>query len=478
MPSEKTWHLALHTPSITAGEPLILSITDPDIAGFRHAQCSIARVEDDEDAWVLTCNTAISHEQGGAKLSVPTQELAVCGLYRVSSVILMPSDAADPQEAGSEPITPRNLLFEVIGAGEMARGAEELLAHYRQVAQQRQADFLSGMGDKTAGSLEFEALVFVKNCMLATRMRIGACQLIPFGGLGCQDEVTLMNEFLAKNGAPPIASPEEALGLGQFGEPCVVVHFPRVLAASTDRAGQIVQGEVALLCDVLGLHRQSYGSPFGGILVRRDTGERFRWIHTPPYRGNLVAGFLAGEVPRVIRADLDKARRDPRLALYLSLLREALREERIEFAYFRLWNLLETIARSKGFDGKPRLDWSGAQMTSPKGKPLVIDTQAEQLVFELLRSTLAPQSVSGRAFGMPFDELVAIWYRHRNCVVHGGGCFPDDASFCLRTDQKFVQCRRAHEEVVAKHGGRDQVTDTCFQALRQTAVLLLQTECR
>jgi hypothetical protein len=98
-------------------------------------------------------------------------------------------------------------------------------------------------------------------------------------------------------------------------------------------------------------------------------------------------------------------------------------------------------------------------------------------MFELLRSTLAPQSVSGRAFGMPFDELVAIWYRHRNCVVHGGGCFPDDASFCLRTDQKFDQCRRAHEEVVAKHGGRDQLTDTCLQALRQTALLLLQAEC-
>jgi hypothetical protein len=286
-----------------------------------------------------------------------------------------------------------------------------------------------------------------------------------------------MNEFLAKNGAPPIASPEEALGLGQLGEPCVVVHFPRVLAASTDRAGQIVQDEVALLCDVLGFHRQSYGSPFGGILVRRDTGERFRWIHTPPYRGNLVAGFLAGEVPRLIRADLDKAHGDPRLALYLSLLREALREERMEFAYFRFWNLLETIARSKGFDGKPQLDWDSAQMTSPKGTPLVIQAQAEQLVFELLRWTLAPKAASGRAFGTPFEELVPIWYRHRNCVAHGGGCFPDDASFCLRTDQKFVRCRRAHEDVIAKHGGRDHITDTCFQALRQTALLVLQAEC-
>lgn len=478
MASEKSWNLELQTPSITAGQPLIVTIADPESVRFRHAQCAIVRVEDDEDAGVLLCNTAILHEQTGAKFSVPTQELAAPGLYRITSVVLMPSDAADPREAGSESLTPRDLLFEVIGTVEKARTPEELLAHYRHVGRQREADFLSGIGDKTAGSLEYEALVFVKNCLLRTPMRIGPCQLTPFGGLGCQDEVTLMNEFLEKNGADPIADPQEALGLGPFGEPCVVVHFTRVLAASTERAGQIVQDEVALLCNVLGLHRQSYGSPFGGVLVRSDTGERFRWIRTALYRGNVAAGFLAGEVPRLIRADVDKARRDPRLTLYLSLLREAIGEERIEFAYFRFWNLLETIARSKGFDGKQRLDWDGTPMTSPKGKPLAIEPKAEQLVFELLRSTFVPQSLSPRAFGTPFEELVPIWYRHRNCVVHGGGCFPDDAAYCLRTDQKYIQCRHAHEEVIAKHGSRDPVSDTGLQALRHTTLLIVQAECR
>jgi len=477
MLSEKTCNVALQTPSITAGQHLIVVIAGPEIGRFRHAQCAIARVEDDEDAGVLLCNTEILHEQAAAKLSVPTQELGAPGLYRLTSVLLMPSDAADPREGGSEFLAPRDLLFEVIGTGGKARSSEELLARYREVEQQRQAEFFSGIGDKTVGSLEFEALVFVKNCLLRTRMRIGPCQLIPFGGLGCQDEVALMNDFLARNGSPPIADPQEALGLGQFGEPCVVVHFPRVLAGSFKRAAQIVQDEVALLCDVLGLHRQSYGSPFGGLLVRRDTGERFRWIHTPLYRGNVAAGFLGGEVPRLIRADLDKARGDPRLALYLSLLREAIREERIEFVYFRFWNLLETIARSKAFDGKPRLDWTGTQMTDPQGK-LVIKPQAEQLVFELLRSTLAPQSLSPRAFGTPFEELVPIWYRHRNCVVHGGGCFPHDASFCLRTEDKYVRCKQAHDEVVEKHGKRDRVNDTYLQALRQTALLIVEAECR
>ena len=38
------------------------------------------------------------------------------------------------------------------------------------------------------------------------------------------------------------------------------------------------------------------------------------------------------------------------LQLYLALYNDA-RKENIEILYFRLWNLLETIALSKGFKG-------------------------------------------------------------------------------------------------------------------------------
>jgi hypothetical protein len=264
-----------------------------------------------------------------------------------------------------------------------------------------------------------------------------------------------------------------------MGRPDGYAYFPRLWAASLNRAGDIIQREGALLCDVLALHRMSYGTVFGYILVNRATREMAFWIDTPNYTGNLAGGFLAGEVGSVIRDDLDKARSSPRLMLYLSILREAQREERTEFAYFRFWNLLETIARSKGFVGQPRLDWTGTQQVSPKGKPLVIEDKAEQLVFELLRSAtprIAPRSLTGPIKGS-FDDVVPIWYRHRNCVVHGGGCFPADTSFCSRTDLKYVRCKTAHDEVeAAAQGPRSRQNDPYLQSLQFAVSDVLRRE--
>lgn len=468
----------LETVSAAVGEPLALRLTGSDLTAFRHAQYAVAKIERDEDAWVLTRNLPLAPRQDGT-LALPTEDL-LPGLYRLTTIVLMTSDAADPQAPGSETIRLATALFEARPPLAQAHSPEELLAQYQKVLQQRRADFLAGIGDASPDSIEFAAFLFIRNCLLHTPMRVGTCELIPLGGLGCRDEIATINDFLARHGAGPIASTDEA-GRSMLEQPCLVVRFPRVLAASASRAGEILHEEATRLCDVLALHRQSYGAAFAGILIRRDTGERFHWLDVPLYRGNIAGGPLAGEDPRAIRAHLEAARAKPRTALYLSLLREALREERTEFAYFRFWNLLETIARSKSFEGRPRLGWTGQQKLSSQGTPLTIDPQAEQLVFELLRSTLAPQDVSHAAFGNhldqgTFEELVPIWYRHRNCVVHGGGCFPDDASFCLRHHPRYVACRNAHLEMVGQHKLRAHLNDQYLIALRETAILIVRSE--
>jgi hypothetical protein len=413
-------------------------------------------------------------------MSVPTKDLR-SGLYQLSALILLPTPAADPREPGAQRTSLEDVLFEIADPGGAARTTEQLRVEYHRIVAAREADFLAGIGDKATGALVFEGLLFVKNCGMQTRMRLGPLQLIPVGGLGGQDEITLISEFLVRNGQAPITNVEESIQRAKLGQPSFVAHFPRVFAGSVDHAGEIVKREGVLLCDVLALHRHSYGVVFGGVLHQRDTGAVHFWIDTPTYSGNLIGGALAGEFPRAIRDHLDKARANPRLALYLSLLREVLREERTEFAYFRFWNLLETIARSKSFRGRPRLEWSGTQKLSPKGTSLLIEDHAEQLVFELLRSTMAshvsPTGVGGHLKQGSFEELVPIWYRHRNCVVHGGGCFPSDPAFCLRTDPKYVKCREAHEEMVAKNGSRDRLNDEYLAALREAAIWIVGAEC-
>jgi hypothetical protein len=473
--------MGLDTPSITTGLPVVVRIQDAEVSQFLTAQCSVHRVEVDADEPTLTVNVNLELTSGSGTIAVPTRDL-LTGIYRVAFVALIPGSAADPTEAGAVRIVPDRMLFEIVDAQAHAqRTVDDLRAAYDAIVTARNADLMSGIGFTSDDSLEFESLVFVKNCSMQTPMRLGQLQLVPLGGLSCEDEIALIDAFLAKNGHAPLTETAEVVRRAQAGQPCLAIHFPRVHATCLDQAGEIVLREASLLCDVLALHRNSYGAAFGGVLVRRDTGSIAYWIETPTYTGNLLGGALAGEYPRAIRAHLDKARTTPQVALYLSLLREALREERTEFAYFRFWNLLETIARAKGFQGRPLLDWSGSQKLSPKkGVPLFIQERAEELVFELLRTTLAGHTSRtgvGSRLGQPsFEELVPIWYRHRNCVVHGGGCFPEDSSFCLRTEDKYVKCKGAHDEMVSRHQARRRRNDEYLAALTATVLWVMEIE--
>jgi hypothetical protein len=480
MPNE-SWAVSLDATSLLPGTPLVVVFSGPDVAGYVTAQCSVARVERDEDEWVLTSGGHIEVDRGACKVTILQTRDLRSGLHRLSELILMPSLASDPNEPGARRVPLESVLFEVLDQGALPRPSDQLRAEYQRIIEEREAEFLAGIGESRPDSEEFQALVFIKDCYMQTRMRLGRYELIPLGGLGCHDEIALMNEFLNGVGQPPIESTAEPVARARIGQPSIVLFFPRVRATSVDGAGEIIKKEAALLCDVLALHRNSYGAAFGGFLLRPGTGQRFYWIDTPTYSGNLMGGLLSGEFPRAIRHHLQRARSNPRAALYLALLREALREEQTEVAYFRFWNLLETIARSRGFEGKPQVDWGSAQKLQANGAPVGPIRGAESLVFELLRSVMAghvaPNALGGRLTQGTFEGLVPIWYRHRNCMVHGGGCLPDDSSFCLRTDAKYVNCRLAHEEVTTRNGPRDRLNDEYLRALRDTTTWVVQAEC-
>jgi hypothetical protein len=478
-PSE--WPLRLDSVSIPAGTPLIIHVDNPDIAGFRNAQCSVSHITPDEDEWVMSTGGAVVLDGATGTIRLETTQLPLLDgrLYRVSEITVTPGDASEPDQAGTEKVRPTELLFEVLDPGQASRSAEELRTHYQALLKAREAEFLGGIGEEAPGSIEFRALIFLKNCLMSTRMRLGRYELIPFRGLGSVDELGAISDFLVQRGQPPLTDIAELSESTQRGQPCAVVHVPRVFAQSLEHACELLRREMVLLCDVLSLHRMSYGAPFGGVLF--GNGRRSHWIDAPNYMGNWIGGLFAGEFPRAIKTHVEKARSEPRIALYFSLLREATAETRTEFAYFRLWNLLETIARSKGFSGKPEVDWAGAPRLDANGVPALING-ARSLVFELIRTTLAPRGASSSAFGglkqSSFEELVSIWYRHRNCVVHGGGCFPQDPSFCLRTKTQYTRCKDAHDELVGRHGDRGRWNDEYLAALRATVVRIMQAECR
>jgi hypothetical protein len=248
-----------------------------------------------------------------------------------------------------------------------------------------------------------------------------------------------------------------------------------VRANTVEEAVSTAETEADLLAALLSLHRNGYGSLFATVILDKVGGKLgYRFIHQP-YTGNLMGGQISGEDPIAITRHMASLRASAPAQLYIALLREAMRERDSEFRCFRLWNLLETIARAKNYIGQPMIDSAGKVIRNRKGQDRLVTNHAEQLVLQLLRSVLLPRGLSETTYGHvlqqgALSQQVPIWYRRRNCVTHGGACLCRNPNLAL-TETKFLNCKRARDEVTAP--GRD---DGYLRTLRDVTVAVVGAE--
>lgn len=248
------------------------------------------------------------------------------------------------------------------------------------------------------------------------------------------------------------------------------MHFPNIRATDATEAGELAEQETRLLCDLLAIQRNGYGSVYASV-VRDPEGFSYFRFHPPHYRGNLLGGWLSGEEPALIRDRMARLREDENLQLYVSLFRDALHETEWGYQYLRYWTVLEIMARHLRLVGQPRVDWQGNPILNRAGKPILIQDSAKELVYELLRGT---SPGSGPAPEPSWSSEIDVWYRNRNCVAHGGTCLCRDRVLDeSEVTDRHRSCKEAHDEVVAAAGLRDSFTDSYLRNLRETVSLVL-----
>ena len=323
---------------------------------------------------------------------------------------------------------------------------------------------------------EFTALAFTKECLITQAMRVGEYEILPFTGLGYRDELELIQKFFQKVGHPslPPEHESEIEQRAQHGQPTAIVHIPALKARTDEEALAIVEQEANLLLLVLSLQRGSGGSVFAVFVKDSETGQTKYRLFFPRYRGNLLGGGISGEDPAAISARYETLRRSESKQIYLSLFREALREVDSEFQYFRYWNILEVIARGKNYIGRQKRDWKGNMVLSPKNKPSKTEG-AEALVFELLRETFVPRGLTEDCFARDWDQgllsqQVPIWYRRRNCIVHGGSCLCRGTDLSKVSESKYSNCKRARDEAAEKR------VDMYLMTLREVCECVIKAE--
>ena len=440
---EQKIHLAPKESSIIQGDNLKLSISGITFAKLEGISYQISKVDKDYTQWTLSASTGeICLAANSIDFTCSAVAKLGVGLYIISQLKFNDNNKDYKLTKNDFGIC----LFEIRDVSAPSKSAYEIFQEYDQILRARNEDFLKGFGHNfdEDGVKEFTILVFVKDCLLGSPRRFGQCEVIPFEHLTCMDEVNLINQFLHSNGLPAIAR-EIALELSQCSQPTLIIHFPKIFAQSANEAAKIAEDEGQLITHVLALHRGSYGSIIGSYIIEKFSGKVHVQLNKPRYMGNILTGPGSGEDPESIKNYIINSRNNPRLQLYLLLYGEALSENRWDFLYFKYWNILEMAARSKDYIGRPLCDWRGNIIYNNEHKVRKIQDDAKELVFELLREDLSNHySETSFSFNLKqgkISELIQIWYRHRNCVVHRGACTPNDATFCSRTDLNILAAR-------------------------------------
>lgn len=460
---------------------VIMEGLDPD-KNYSYSVSVIKVGKEDNEGWYIVPAT-IDESYKKISFRSPQDGEYNEGLYFINRIDIFDND---DQVTEAHPIRDREelniqdiheTLFEVIKDHDLSKTCQEIKDYYDLIINDRETEFREGFDN---GSNEYLGLIFVKDCRLTTRMRLGNYEVIPLSGIPCFDEVNLIQSILNANNIDININYNEILNNCQNNQPSFLIHFPKVFADSIDEAISKCQERSQIICNLLAMERDAYPSIIGMALLNLNHNENWVGLNIHSYRGNLVGGFISGEEPQSLKDKINKIKDNQKLQLYLSLYNDANKEIKLDFRYFRLWNLLEMIANTKGYKGNPRVDWHGNPGKDMTGDPIIDPNKlnikhAKELVFELIREAFLASGLTDTLFSNNLNqgsigEMIPIWYMHRNCAAHNGGCFNDDPSYCKRNSSRFVNCKKAHDEVITIGD------DLYFRALNDTVKIIINYE--
>jgi hypothetical protein len=239
----------------------------------------------------------------------------------------------------------------------------------------------------------------------------------------------------------------------------------------------LIINEVEIILNAYSITRNSTGEIQAIAIKNTDTSEQYLTFSQLDYIGNISCGDVFGENPFLNNAIADTSRENNFLQLCISLYNQASIETNIEFAFTKYWSVLETLAESKSYN-KKRLHKS--DLDGNKLKPLTSSQRAgkKDYVRELIRDyknldnnhieNILSNSIP--MFNNNMESLLSVWYYHRNCAVHGGGCVRGVLKGCKE------MCEKITKELITNQKGMDIQQNQLLKILKQTIRQILLVE--
>lgn len=294
----------------------------------------------------------------------------------------------------------------------------------------------------TAGLL-FSCVMVLNGVHLTEAQTVRGIQLLPLreSTIG-QDAEVVLNAVLPQLGHH-IAVPQGAWLKHQSDRHAAVVHIRNIEADNPEGAAALASRAVNELLDLIALRRGARAVPLAGVILSvRGESTLIRPMRTTAgYSGNLVGGFAAGEDAQSLRDLWDAAQQDGRGRLWLSMRADAIKDDRADYRFFGMFNLLEAIAHELLPRTHPVVDDAGQPilMSSTKNGPTYYSmSQARGAVWALAQhvarrtnGSTANWSVGGSIPDLtnPSSRLhvpgdlwsdLKVWVDIRNMVAHEG----------------------------------------------------------
>lgn len=352
--------------------------------------------------------------------------------------------------------------------------------------RKREDDFYMYVGDKDIETNNiYTAFIFCKNIYISGHSRYGQIEIVPYKNLDYISEIEYIRSFCKEYNVKLDIKKEKLNLVESHNRPSVVMNIPHISASDIEMAGDIAISMAESLVNTIGLLRKSHGEIWGIYLIDRKNGKKYFKFVNDGYKGNIISGYQGGENPNEIRELYNLLLTNKgNYNIYLSLLNDAIRETDLIKKYYRLWNIIESIARDKGYQERYVKRWNGTkvlincnkQKSNKKPKKIVT---SKELVFELLREYYAKECEEKEVIGNGIEvnnifEFLDVCYRRRNCCVHRGGCFKDNSDICKISDKSYEICNR----LINKLNGKDPMNDLIIIALEKIVVEVLKCDLR
>jgi hypothetical protein len=344
------------------------------------------------------------------------------------------------------------------------------------IIEERKEKILLGEQNKIDNQ-EYEAIVFCKDVYLSKSINFKTCKILPFEPTSNENVLSQINKYLQPKWNK-FEKKDIRVDILYYPNPQTILSFPNVYANNHDEAIDLIMLETETILSTYSITRNSFGEVLGVALRDKKTLDQYLTISQMDYVGNIACGDIFGENPFLNNAIADTLRQNGFLQLCISLYNQAMHESNIEFAFAKYWSVLEMLSESKQYNDKRlhKIDLDGNKFkhsNSTQFRPgkkdyvreLIRDFKEQNKFIDDTFSKAIPE-LNGK-----MEDLLTIWYNHRNCAVHDGGCnknvLPKCKELCSITTKKYIQKQKGIEV------HQNRLLNTIGQTIRQ--ILFVET---